>query len=241
MKRALRSSLLGLALVAGAAGAAGSDDPQIVSSRAFIDAHPDLRLRQSGEQAYHSHQYRSAFSYFKDAARYADKTSQAMVAEMLWKGEGTTQDKSLAYAWMDLAAERGYTGLIALRERYWADLSEAERKRAVDVGQSVYAEYGDEVAKPRMERELARARLQITGSRVGHVGTLKIPGAIHIGKGASLEGTQVNSGDFYRQVDGTRYYADNYWDPKEYWHWQDVRWAQAEGRVDVGAPVTTGK
>jgi len=244
MNLALRSSLLGVALVAGAASAAGTpfDDPQIVSSRAFIDAHPDLRLRQSGEAAYHARQYRSAFTYFKDSARYAEKTSQAMVAEMLWKGEGTTQDKALAYAWMDLAAERGYPGLIALRERYWAGLSEAERKRAVDVGQSVYAEYGDEVAKPRMERELARARLQITGSRVGHVGTLKIPGAIHIGKGAWLNGNaKVDGGDFNRQIDGTRYYADNYWDPKEYWHWQDVRWAQAEGRVEVGAPVTTGK
>lgn len=232
MTSARHALALGLVLAAGFVQAAiADDDPQIVSGQAFLNAHPDIRWRRAGEAAYGRQRYGEAFGYFRDAARYADKTSQAMVAEMLWKGEGVSQDKPLAYAWMDLAAERGYAGLIAMRERYWAELGEAERKRAVDAGQSVYAEFGDKAAKPRMERELVRARQQVTGSRIGHIGALAMPGSIDQ-HGASNSPIDVAS--FGHVTDGSRYYDARYWDPKQYWQWQDRQWRQAVGHVDVG-------
>jgi len=232
MTSARYAKVLGLVLAAGFVQAAvADDDPQIVSSQAFLNAHPDIRWRRAGEAAYGKRRYSEAFGYFRDAARYADKTSQAMVAEMLWKGEGATQDKPLAYAWMDLAAERGYPSLIAIRERYWSELGEAERKHAVAAGQSVYAEFGDEVAKPRMERELTRARQQITGSRVGHVGSLAMPGSIDQHGGPD---SAIDVGSFGHVTDGSRYYEARYWNPKQYWQWQDQQWHQAIGHVDVG-------
>ena len=36
-------------------------------------------------------------------------------------------------------------------------------------------------------------------------------------------------------TDGALYYADKYWKPEQYWHWQDRVWTQPpEGKVEVG-------
>lgn len=246
MKAAVCGMMLGFFLVVGAAhatpAAVRAGDPDIVNSEDFIRAHPDLRFRRSGMDAYGRERFKEAFEHFKDAARYADKTSQAMIAEMLWKGEGVTQDRPLAYAWMDLAAERNYPPLIVLRERYWSALNASERARAVDVGQAIYDEFGDKVAKPRTEKELARARINVTGSRVGRVGTLAIPGSMDVPRERPGQPTVVTEGSLGNVVDGTRYYAAEYWDPKQYWKWQDAQWQRlGEGSVIVGAPQGVGK
>ena len=103
----------------------GVSEDLVISSESFLAAHPDLNNRHRGMQAYEAGRYPEAMSYFRRGARYADKASQAMVAEMLWKGEGGPRDPALAYAWMDLAAERGYPGFTVMRERYWAQLDAA--------------------------------------------------------------------------------------------------------------------
>lgn len=241
--------LVGFALTVGAAQAAAeverADDPKIVNSNAFIRAHPDLRLRKSGTEAYERKRFADAFGFFKDASRYADKTSQAMVAEMLWKGEGVMQDRPLAYAWMDLAAERNYPSLMVMRERYWSQLDEAERARAVEAGQTVYAEYADKVAKPRQEKELVREKRKATGSRLGHVGTIGIPSQVRAPRQQPTpDGSESRDalGTFSNFVDGSKYYAAEYWEPKEYWKWQDAQWQRlGDGSVIVGAPQGVGR
>ncbi len=60
---------------------------------------------------------------FLRAARYADKPSQAMIAQMLWNGDGVPVDRVMAYVWADLAAERGYPAFIATREKFWSELN----------------------------------------------------------------------------------------------------------------------
>lgn len=243
MKARSITLLLGVSLVAGLAHSApdggGFDDPRIVNSEAFLRAHPDQRLRKSGMQAYQRRHFKDALEDFRTAARYADKTSQAMVAEMLWKGEGVARDRALAYAWMDLAAERSYPSLLAMRERYWSELDAAERARAVEVGQTVYAEYADDVAKPRLERELLTARNKATGSRLGHVGTLAIPGST---AGAKRVDEVTGLNNFKNFTDGSKYYAGEYWDAQQYWKWQDAQWRSLDkGSVVVGAPQGVGK
>jgi hypothetical protein len=239
--------LLGISVVAGTARAAGGtldDDPKIVSDESFIRAHPDLRYRRSGLQAYERKRFTDAYGYFRDAARYADKTSQAMVAEMLWNGHGVPRDRPLAYAWMDLAAERKYPSLVVLRERYWSEMDEAERARALEVGQEVYAAYADDVSKPRLERELLRGRNQATGSHLGRVGTLALPSQVHVPRQQpQFEGRSVDAlGTFSNFVDGSKYYAAEYWEPKAYWKWQDAQWQRLDdGSVIVGAPQGVGK
>lgn len=248
MKAIAFALLFGVSVVTGVVRAASevpADDPKIVNNESFIRAHPDLRYRKSGMEAYGQKRFRDAFGYFRDASRYADKTSQAMVAEMLWEGEGTTQDRPAAYAWMDLAAERKYPSLIVLRERYWSQMDEAERARAVEVGQAVFAEFADDVAKPRLERELLRGRNQATGSRLGRVGTLSLPSQMHVPKQQPQidGGKKVDAlGTFSNFVDGSKYYAAEYWEPQAYWKWQDAQWQQLDdGSVIVGAPQGVGK
>lgn len=193
----------------------------VVQSHGFLFYHPDVDFRGKGLRAYQDGQLGDAVTYFTRAARYADKASQAMLAEMHWNGTGVSQDRALAYAWMDLAAERLYPSFLSNRERYWAALSESERARAIEVGLPLYETYGDEAAKPRLEHQLRRARRSVTGSRVGFVGTLevRIPGP----GGESIS------------IGGDQYYADKYWKAERYWEWTDEIWsAPPKGRVDVG-------
>lgn len=217
-----------LALLGALSSPALSQDPEgggveremILDSQHFLSAHPDIRWRREGVWALEQDQAGYAAEYFRRAARYADKPSQAMLAEMYWSGLGVEADRPLAYAWMDLAAERAYPVFLAKREHYWARLSEAERARVQEVGIPLYEQYGDEVAKPRLERLLARARRDITGSRVGNVGALKIlvPGP----------------GGAAHSISGDDFYDDEFWEPARYWAWQDRAWKEpASGRVHI--------
>lgn len=203
--------------------APASTDALVMSSDSFLGSHPDLRYRMLGLESYKKGRFSEALTFFRRASRFADKPSQGMVAEMLWQGVGTAQDRPLAYAWMDLAAERGFEVMLINRERYWRDLSEAERPQALQAGEAVFADYGDDVAKPRLERILRAARRNVTGSRVGFTGnlTIIIPGP---------------TGDI--TLDGSQFYQEKFWKPETYWQWQAESWKESpKGRVEVG-PLT---
>jgi uncharacterized protein len=195
-------------------------DKMIASSQTFINAHPDLLYRTSGLNAYKKQAYKDAFMHFKHAAKFADKPSQGMVAEMLWKGEGVEMNRPLAYAWMDLAAERQYITMLSHREKYWDSLNETERTQALALGAEVYVQYGDEVAKKRLANALRRGRNNITGSHTGFVSTLKITISTPLGP---------------QTIDGSQYYQDKFWKPEEYAKWQDDAWKNPPtGRVEIG-------
>lgn len=200
-------------------------DPRILGSEGFLNGHPDMKFRQSGLRAYEAGDYPEAFKLFKRAARYADKPSQGMVAEMLWRGEGVEKDRPSAYAWMDLAAERHFRVLLVQREVYWTSLSEDERQRAIPIGEGLYAEYGDTVAKRRLELAMRRARNQSTGSRTGAVGNLQIS--------FDTPGGPVT-------IDGSTYYHPQFRDPERYWAWQEAQWKDPPtGVVEIG-PLRSG-
>ena len=192
----------------------------MANSSDYLTYHPDLNDRKLGLEAYGRGSYDFAARYFHWAARFADKPSQAMLGSMYWDGKGVPQDRALAYAWMDLAAERHYPQLLAFRERYWQELSEDERKRALDVGEGLYAEYGDAVAKPRLEVWLRRGLLQVTGSHAGFVGTMEI----------QIPGGHPPS------IDANQYYDPRFWKGDQYWKTVDRSWkAPSKGVVSVGA------
>lgn len=223
------AALGALALFACACGSrpalADEAPPPFTRWSSFAQGHPDLYWRNVGVAAYERGSAGQAFTDLQRAARYADKPAQAMIAQMLWNGEGVAQDRALAYVWADLAAERGYPAFIATRERFWNELDAAEQQRALGAGSAVYAEYGDAVAKRRAEAEMLRARRQVTGSRTGHVGTLTV--------------NQNLGGGRFESVDAALYYADTYWRPKDYWQWQDRFFEKPpEGKVEVG-PLQT--
>jgi uncharacterized protein len=189
-------------------------------SPGFLAHHPDIRERKRGFWLDEQGRHAEAAAAFRAAARHADKPAQAMLAEYHLAGRGVVQDPAAAYAWMDLAAERGYPLFLARRERQWQALDPAQRARALRLGRALYAEYGDAVAQPRMAAALQRGRAAMTGSRVGAAGRL----TVYLPGDAGWVG-----------IPGTVYYADRYWRSVDYFAWIDAvhgRWP--EGAVEVG-------
>ena len=222
MKSPFSTALLALVLATGPQHLrANEPPPSFTQWDSFVGEHPDLYWRQVGAKAYERHRPAEAMTAFRRAARFADKASQAMIAQMLWNGDGVKTDRIMGYVWADLAAERGYPAFIATRERFWQELSATERDQAVAAGQALFDEYADAVAKERQVKALKLARLKITGSRTGHVGTMTINERLATGG--------------YAQADAALYYADKYWKPEQYWEWQDSTWEKLpEGKVEVG-------
>lgn len=227
-KSALLPAIL-LSAVSAAAPVFGDEGPHpsatidpIMMTSAFLSGHPDLRFRLLALQKRKEGKLPQAFDFFQRAAYYGDKPSAGMIAEMLWDGTGTAQDRAAAYAWMDLAAERGYEGFLDLRERYWAGLSDVDRQRAVVVGQDIYARYRDAVALPRIARALRFERRKMTGSRTGASANLRILVPSPDG------GTE--------EIEGSRFYDERYWDPTQYQQWHDSIWRTPRvARVDIGS------
>jgi hypothetical protein len=231
MRRTRLITALLLALACTPLAAQDSTDPNkhpneqvVMTSEAFLGAHPDLKYRLTGLDWHGKQNWARALEDFRRAARYGDKPAQGMLGEMYWNGQGVDVDRATAYAWMDIAAERAYPVLLAKREQYWNAMSEAERERAVAIGTTMMDEYGDTAAKPRLERLLKQARRNTTGSRVGSVGALSI---------------MIPTPTGMREVDGSAYYQEKFWEPEQYWHWQDYDWkTPPEGDVTVGDVLT---
>ncbi|MEQ1511810.1 MAG: hypothetical protein ABL934_03930 [Lysobacteraceae bacterium] len=222
-----RSLVLCLALLCAVSVASAADklppDPQdnpLLITAGFLEHHQDLKYRMLGLEAFQKGRYEEALRFFRRASFFADKPSQGMVAEMYWNGQGVPRDPVQAYVWMDLAAERGYRGFLGLREVYWKALSDAERTRAIEEGQAVYARFGDVAAKPRYEHQLRIGKSQMTGSRTGfnHGVQIEIPGP---------SGSQ--------SIEASKFYDERYWNAKKYWAWQDKLWMKPRiGKIEVG-------
>lgn len=190
-----------------------------MESHIFIDAHSDLRFRYKGMEAYSDGHHRDAFHYFRLASRYADKTSQALVGVMYWTGDGVAKDRPLGYAWMDLAASRGYPELQRQRQIYWDQLSEAERAKAQELRPTLEADYGDVAGSNRLTLEIGASRRQVTGSHVGWVGTVT----------ASYGDNTVE--------DFSKFDKALHMNTAEYLQVKDVQWQlQMNSRVNVGEP-----
>ncbi len=199
--------------------------PALGGSEHFRDHHPDLHHAELALERLDSGDASGAMEHLLVASRFASKGAQALVAELYWEGRGVPQDRALGYAWMDLAAERGYPLLVAKRELYWQALTESERTAATSRGVAIYDEYGDAAAKPRVEKLLRDGVRDAVGSRVG-------------GSYGSVDVfTNVSKGMLGDPIQGTRrtdYYAGKYWRPADYWSRVDLEWRQLpEGIVEV--------
>lgn len=209
----------------------------------FVDAHSDLRFRDLGMNAYREGRKREALEIFLLASRYVDKASQAVVALMYWTGDGASHDRALAYAWMDLAASRGYPELQHQRDLYWAQLSDDERDRTRDLRQSLEADYGDDVGARRLTRELGSIRSQVTGSHLGWAGygvVIHADSASRAAGGesvAGLLGSTAASQDMSSISDAIRLNTAQYLQMKDLqWHVQMMKAHVAVGDLE---PIRT--
>jgi hypothetical protein len=211
-------------------------------NRTPTDGHPDQYSEFTGMQRYAAGDYQGAMKYFRMGAYYADKLSQLSIGLMYLNGEGVQKDPVTAFAWTALAAERKYPQFLATRDSIWAALDAQQRAQAKSLVESLYAEYGDAQAMPRMAKVLRWNRTHQTGSMLGFgsesvasltpsqfmasgqlppgfgSGSMPACGAKTIG-GAPMTGC------------GNIYVAWR-WDPKLYFQERDGEW---KGTVSVGA------
>jgi len=117
-----------------------------------------------------------------------------------------------------------YPNFVIKRERYWQLLDADQRRNAIRRGQALLAEYGDDVAKPRLAKVMRQAKRETTGSHAGFVsGGLKITPMT-----GPLAGTGVT-------MSPEEYYAPEFWEPARYFASQDAEWgAPKHGNVNVG-------
>lgn len=200
------------------------EDQKVMSTATFLNAHPDMKYRTEGWLAYDEGRYEDALEHFTTAASFGDKLSQAMLAEMAWEGVGQPVDRALGYAWADISAERGYRQFVALREQYWAQLSEEERVRAVEIGRPLLEKYAHAVTWPAMTKVLRNARGWHSRGRLKiNPDTVRVPGPYGLP-------TDIRGNDFY---------AAKFWNAEKYQQWVDQIWIDPpRENVDVGAPTT---
>ncbi|WP_458788781.1 tetratricopeptide repeat protein [Dyella jiangningensis] len=211
--------------------------------------HKDVLYRELAMEAYKNGDKERAFKMFTRAASYADKPSQAALANMYWDGIGTSVDRPRAYAWMDLAASRGYAHFIAKREYYWSQLTEAERAQALRVGQDIYAEYDDKITLHRLQMELEFTRRNVVGSHVGFVGPGNVYGFTHTmntgrastglprpgGSGTSTSASEQDLGLPIANLN--ELYRPSVWKVNDYARFKDIQWqerVESKPSVDVG-------
>jgi hypothetical protein len=211
-------------------------DPDVWKSSHFQRAHPDLKHRVAGQALLEDGKSRAAMAEFQSAASWGDKLSQAMLAELYWEGTGVRQDRPRAYAWMDLAAERQFVPFVAKREKYWAQLDAQEREAALAIGADVYAEFGDDIALPRLQSRLIQER-DSTGSRLGFAGngTVTLRGESAGLLSLSWTGLmpQLLGGN---QMSLTDYYSPQLWRFDNYMNWHaDALEMARRGVVRIGA------
>ncbi len=230
------SIILGAALAAGPAAPATDEPDSVVASTDRMTLReldertrlsrtfPNELYRLYGSESAGKGNWNDAMEQFRRAAGYADKYSQHRISLMYWHGVGVERDPALAYAWADLAAERMYPSFVILREKMWLELDDAQRARALSEGAGLYAQFGDEAAKPRLERAITRHRTQMTGSRVGYNdGRLQV---LSTGPAAASPWDTIGGFDLHPMYAPWRMDADRYWAV------EDAIWKY--GNVEVG-------
>lgn len=180
--------------------------------------HPDLFGEYAGMRLYSEGRYKQAITYFKYGARYADKLSQLSIGLMYANGRGVEKDPVTACAWLALAAERKYASFVATRDRVCEALTPAQHDQAVAVLDKLMPVYGDKVAKKRMARALAMAKMEGTGSRLGADSGIYTTGVRQNCGGPTLDGSPVAG------CGSTDFWNPQRWDPKQYFAARDAHW-----------------
>lgn len=244
LKRSMHRAMTACALLAVTTATVQADEDPLKDAyvqktlRAMNDAstwyHPDLFGEFAGVRRYAHHQYAEALKYFEVGAYYADKFSQLSIGLMHLNGEGVRKDPVTAYAWIDLAAERGYPDFVATRDRVLAQLTPAQRDQAQALRDKLAQKYADAVAKPRMEQQLRMGAAQMTGSHTGFdSGVQHATMKQNCGIGAVIGGVSVPVAG----CGGGDIYAKARWEPDQYFASRDAQW---KATVSVGSIEQAG-
>jgi len=138
------------------------------------DGRPGQYFYYRAVDAVNHKQYKFAIDMYETSASWAYKPAQYNLAVIYAKGEGVPVDKPRAMAWAALAAERGDQDYIDAREAIYADLTKDEFAKANEIWRDLKKTYADDIALERAKTRWAQVKANITGSRVGSIGNLKV-------------------------------------------------------------------
>lgn len=189
-------------------------------------ARPDLQARRAGMRHLAEGRQPAALRAFVEASRYADKSSQAMVAFMFAQGIGDDQDPIKALAWMILAAERDYPTLVAEREKLSERLNDAQRHEARALSERLADHFGDAAGQELLSRVMTsrsptKPDRAVTGSRVGNRSGVRSGSPNAEGKRDFSVGGGMQPADAPRP---------RRWNATRHWQAQDQLWASISGR-----------
>jgi uncharacterized protein len=187
-------------------------------------------FRRLGALAMADSRWERAAKMFRLAARYADKYSQHRLSMLYWHGIGVPKDRVEAYLWADIAAERGYPQMLAVRESMWRELTPAQQAEVPVRGVARYAEFGDAVAKRRLATELYRTKYGMTGSHTGFDGGVGVRLNGFTCKEKCVGTPRVNS--VFEMLADSDILRPERHDPRRYWTHEDRAWKL--GTVEVG-------
>lgn len=96
-----------------------------------------------GMEYYSKQDYAKAFKEFDEAAKNGDYDAQFNLGVMHLKGEHTTKNTPLAYAWLRLAAQAKVIEDKGVYKKVYAKLNDAEKKLADSLYEETSREYND--------------------------------------------------------------------------------------------------
>lgn len=189
----------------------------------YAEFTPGFEFLREGIAYYESGDYERALEKFESAAFWADKTAQAQLGRMHALGQGVVRDPARGWAWLKLAAERGYPQFVSTTDTVWEALPPGQRDKATTIlEEELEPEYGDDVAIPRTDRRMSRDLRRTTGSRLG---ANYYPRTIE--HHAAEEG-----GEAY--FSGETFYARDLWDFRRIVELETKLFkARASGRVEI--------
>lgn len=192
--------LAGLALPA-AAEEAPPRDPGL--GLGYSEHVPSAWEMRQGRQKYRSGNFTGAYWHYLNAAVWADKFAQYNIGVMYLRGEGVEFDAVRGWAWLELAAERGYPDMVQAADQLY-ELLDAEQRAEGEriLREELLPDYGDETRVPATARRMDRELRKATGTRTGSQAALSFL-RVYDGSGISRRGDEYYAAakwDFERIV-----------------------------------------
>lgn len=155
---------------------------------------PGIYYFKKAVKAFDKDQYAFAIDMYEVSASWAYKPAQYNLSVMYARGHGVPVDLPRAAAWIALAAERGDSRYISARDAIVVSLDSEQVETANRILEQLKPKYADERALKKAKRRWRDTRRDVTGSRLGFVGSAKIGG---VGNSTVSAGNDmINPADF---------------------------------------------
>ncbi|NNC78436.1 MAG: SEL1-like repeat protein [Woeseiaceae bacterium] len=153
-----------------------------------------MHIQQKVEQLFDSGEYRRArFIYENELAPLGDKYAQYMIGYIHLTGAGVQEDPALAAAWYRLAAERGNSQFVAIRDQLLDGMTEFDRGRTDALFLDLRRKFSDAAIVLDLIKDDLASMTMRTGSRISTA-----TGPVTIVDPRS--GRSLSADDFERQV-----------------------------------------